>query len=98
MYFRLLVATFGLPVTTTSESIQLCPISLLYLVGNFAISRSNYDVPFASCCHFAYDFLPIRENRMKNFQSVSETQRVHHLHSTAVYVTKNVPPLEGKTS
>jgi hypothetical protein len=31
MYFRLVAAMSGLPVTPMSESIQLCPIMLLYL-------------------------------------------------------------------
>jgi hypothetical protein len=48
-----MVAMFGSPVTPMSESIQLCPNLLLYLkilvpVGNWVISRSNYDIPFTS--------------------------------------------------
>jgi hypothetical protein len=55
MYFRLMVAMFGLPATQMSESIQLCPIMLLYFkilvglpIGNLVKSRSNYDIPFTS--------------------------------------------------
>jgi hypothetical protein len=31
MYFRLMAAMLGLPVTPMSESVHLCPIMLLYL-------------------------------------------------------------------
>ena len=48
-----MAAMFGLPVTPTPKSVQLCPIMLLYLkillpVGNVVISRSNYDITFTS--------------------------------------------------
>jgi hypothetical protein len=53
MYFRLMAAMFGLPVTPMSEGIQQCPIMLLYLknIGThpkLVISRSNYDIILTS--------------------------------------------------